>query len=430
MVNKSGRKVRSDGDGSVYQRHDKDCPPLVDGVRPDHKCTKPWVGAYVVTFAYAGPGKKPKPVRRKVSAPTKAAATTKLNELKAASSALPVGRPPTVEEWMKHWLTKIAPTETVDGGRRVRSVKEGTVETYATNVNQYIIPLLGHHRLDRLTSDHIEDAWDQLLDEGNPSKPAESRVPLSPNSVHLAHSVLRRALKVAVQKKKLASSPASTDAMDAPPAKHDEVEPIPFADVKKILAATEGDPYEARWSVALSLGLRPGEARGLRWDDVDLKTGRMTVAQQLQRRKGRGLVSETPKSKSGIRDWQLPASLLTALKAHKKAQNELKLKAGDQWQESGLVFTLENGRPIDAKVDRERWHALLKRAGVTQRRLYDARHSAATMLLAQDVPPRVVMYLLGHSSMQVTSKYQHAVEEFLADAAAKVEQNDWTSVRR
>lgn len=415
-------KKRSDGEGSIYQRHDRGCPPLVDGpinertgkptrIRPKHKCTAPWVGVMVLGY------RDDKPIRKKVSASTRAGAAAKLLELREryGTNDLPEGKPITVEQWMNHWLTQITP----------RKAKPSTQAMYETNVKQYINPLLGHHRLDRLTPEHIDEAWDQLLEEGNPLLPGDQRKPLSPNSVHLAHRVLARSLKVAIQRRKLKANPAGSDSMDAPPRVEKEVEPIPAADVKKILAAAEGTPYAARWSVALSLGLRPGEALGLRWEDVDLDAGELRVRQQIQRQRGQGLVATTPKSDSGKRSMSIPPTLVKALKVHRKEQNQARLKAGDFWTDTGLVFTLPNGKPIDGKTDRDRWHALLDQAEVTQRRLYDARHSAATLLLAQGVELRVAMDLLGHSQVSVTMKYQHAVDELKADAARRIESGMW-----
>lgn len=411
----NSRKQRTDGEGSIYRRHRKTCERPAD-TRDRPTCDCPFVGVYVLTF------RDGKPVRKQVTATTKSGAARKLNEIREQAKAqeLPEGKRVTVEQWMTHWLTQIAP----------RKNKATTLETYNTNVRHYIIPLLGHHRLDRLTPEHIDQAWDRLLEEGNPTQPIEKRRPLSPNSVHLAHTVLRRALKVAVQRRRLTANPAGSDSMDAPPRVEHEVEPIPTADVEKILAAAEDDPYGARWSVALSLGLRPAEALGLRWEDVDLDEGVLHVRQQLRREPGRGLVASTPKSDAGKRSMYLPASLLASLKAHRKAQNEARLLAGDHWTDTGLVFTRPDGRGIDSKGDWLLWHALLDKAGVTHRRLYDARHSAATLLLAQGVEMRVAMALLGHSQLSVTMKYQHAVDELKADAARRIESGIWGDAGR
>ncbi len=402
---------RTSGQGSLYQRHDRGCPALVDGERPAHKCAGPWVGVFVTGY------RDGKPIRKKVSARTKSAAAVKLDELKVLHKGndLPEGKLLTVEAWLTHWLEQIVP----------RKAKPKTVVAYTTVVNGYLIPLLGHYRLDRLTPENIDDAWDKLLEDGNPTIPADKRQPLSPNSVHHAHRVLARALKVAMQRKKVTRNVAGSDSMDAPPLVESEIEPIPDEDVAKILAAAADTDYGARWSVALSLGLRPGEALGLRWENVDLTTGVLQVKEQLQRQVGKGLVLTTPKSASGVRSMVLPKTMLAALKAHKKVQSKAKLAAGNRWHDTGLVFTLANGKGVDGKVDGERWHRLLDKAEVKQRRLYDARHSAATLMLAQGIELRVAMALLGHSQVSVTMKYQHAVDKLKHDAAEKMEAGMW-----
>jgi len=405
--------TRSSGEGSLYPRHATDCDrPLTATGQPACKC--PWVADLVIGW------RDKKPIRKKASAPTRAAAAGKLRELheKYQADELPEGKPITVEQWMTHWLERIVPRT---------NPKPSTLAAYHNVVTHYINPLIGHRRLDRLTPEHIDEAWDQLLEDGNPNKSEAVRTPLSANTVHLTHTVLARALKVAVQRRRLKANPAGSDSMDAPPRVDKEVEPIPAADVVAILTAAQGDPYAARWSVALALGLRPGEALGLRWEDVDLDAGTLQIRQQLQRVKGKGLVALNPKSEAGKRTWVLPATMLAALKAHRKIQNEARLRAGDHWTDTGLVFTLENGRGIDVVLDRRRWHALLDRAGVTQRRLYDARHSAATVMLAQGVELRTAMALLGHSQISVTAKYMHAVDAIKADAAAKIEAGVWGS---
>lgn len=400
-------KSRSDGEGSLYQLHQADCP------RPPKGCKCQWRGAYVTGY------RDGKAIRKTVTATTRSAASTKLDEVKALHKGndLPEGKAVTVEQWMTYWLTKVVP----------RKAKPKTIVAYTTVVNGYINPLLGHHRLDRLNAEHINDAWDLLLEDGNPSLDVAQRRPLSPNTVHHAHRVLARALKVALQRKKVTRNVAGSDSMDAPPRIEREVVPIPDDEVVKILAAATGTEYGARWSVALSLGLRPGEALGLRWENIDLKQGHLHVKEQLQRQTGKGLVLTSPKSASGVRSMVLPKTMLAALKAHKKMQTEARLAAGDHWEDSGFVFTLPNGKGVDGKVDGDRWHKLLDKAEVPQRRLYDARHSAATLMLAQGIELRVVMALLGHSQVSVTMKYQHAAGKLLIDASEKMEDGVWGS---
>lgn len=397
---KDSRKQRTDGEGSVYQRHVPGCAR--------ERCRCPWQGALVVGW------RDDKPIRRKVSAATRSGVAAKLRDLREdlTEGALPQGRSISVAQWMGYWFGQVAP----------RKCRPYTIAGYKTKVEDYIVPLLGHHQLDRLTPEHIETAWDHLLTVGNPTLDVPS--PLSPNTVHQTHRILSRALKVAVQRKKLRTNPAGADHMDAPSRDDSEIEPIPRAEIEKILAAAAGVPNAARWSVALAIGLRPGEALGLRWEDVDIEedgTAVLRVRQTLQRHAGKGLVFAPPKSKAGRRDIVLPTTLAARLRTHRAEQARLRLAAGNLWQDNDLVFTLDDGRPIDPGVDSRRWRALLVAAGVPHRRLYDARHSAATLLLAEGVPVRVAMDILGHSQVQVTMRYQHAVDETKVDAARRIE---------
>lgn len=388
-ASKDSRKNRTDGDGSVYY----------DATR------EKWIGAYVHGW------RDGKPIRSKVSANTKSGAANKLRELRAkhAAETLPTGKVPTVEQWMNHWLNNIAS----------RKVGELTLNnSYRQKVRDYIIPLLGHHRLDRLTADHIEAAWEQLADVGNPRR--DTPEPLSANTIHQAHAILRRALKVAVQRKRLRWNPAGAEAMDAPPRREGDIEPMTLDEAKAVMAAAAGQRNEARWSVALALGLRQGEALGLTWQHVDLDDGVIRVRQALKRVKGKGLIFGDVKSKASNRDLAVPPEMLPLLRAHKKAQNAERLETGDQWEDHGLVFATEFGRPLDPSRDYQAWRALLEAAGVKHYRLHDARHSAATFMLLQGVDIRTAMANLGHSQISVTMRYQHAVDELKKDAAARM----------
>lgn len=417
-------KQRSDGEGSLYPRHKPGCERPVRNGRPACKC--PWQGAFVTGYRTDPETGKARPVRRKVTGRTRAEAAAKLRELqeKAVANELPaVGKALTVEQWLTYWLEKIAPK-----GRGGKPLKPSTLRTYATLVNRYIIPLIGHHKLELLATEHIEEAWDQLLENGCPVPEVARKVgddgvpePLAPNSVHQCHRVLSRALKVAVQRKRLRVNPAGSDCMDAPPREEKEIVPLTQAEVDLILATAAGEWNAARWRVALALGLRQGEALGLRWEDVDLDAGVLHVRQTLMRVKGQGIVFGTPKSANSRRTLAIPPTLLAELKAHRKTQTAKRLRTADLWHDSGLVFTLEDGRPLDPSVDARRWRQLLTDAGLPHKRLHDARHSAATIMVAQGVDLRVAMRILGHSQLSVTMRYQHVVDELMVDAARKID---------
>ena len=377
---------RSDGEGSIYYDKSRDR----------------YVGTYVTGW------RDGKPIRKKVSAKSKSAAAAKLRELreKVEAGQLPSGRIPTVSEWMTYWLDQIAE----------KKVRPSTLRGYRTYVDCYIIPLLGDRRLDKLQPEHIADAWEHLQTVGRPG--VEKPKPLTSTSAHQAHRILSRALKVAHQRGHVTRNVATL--IDAPQPRQQEIVPLSRADARKVLDAARGQRNAARWTVALSLGLRQGEALGLTWQHVDLEAGTMAVRQSLSRVKGKGLVFGPVKSRAGKRTIALPAPLLEELKAHRTRQNAERLAAGSWYDDADLVFAREDGRPIDPKIDWRAWKVLIADAGVPESRLHDARHTAATMLLAMGIPLRVAMEILGHSRITVTQNYQHVVDEMHTDAAEKM----------
>src|SRR3954452_4510885 len=126
----------------------------------------------------------------------------------------------------------------------------------------------------------------------------------------------------------------------------------------------------------------------------------------------------------GAQDTPQPAharaadALVTELHRHKAVQNGERMLAGSEWHDEDLVFAQPNGRPIDKKTDYDEWSRLLQSAGGRHVRLHDGRHTAATLLLSENVHPRVVMELLGHSQMRTTMDiYSHVMPALAREAA-------------
>jgi integrase len=381
------------------------------------------------------------PDRRHRKARTEAAVTRKVRELEHTrdSGYVPgAGRPITVGRWMETWLTTIAP----------RRIRRSTLETtYAPKVRNRIIPGLGKHRLDRLTPEHIERFYTRLEAEG-----------LAPATVLQIHRILSRALKVAMQRGYVTRNVATL--VDAPSASHDEIEPLSLGEALRIVRLAGTRRNGTRWSVALGLGLRQGEALGLRWQHVDLDAGTLTVRWQLQRfawrhgcadphacdkdrhrddcppgctrharfcpqRTGGGLHLTELKSDKSRRTIALPLQLVAALKAHRSAQLHERMTAGPAWRDGDFVWCQPNGRPIGNHADWDEWRTLLKEAEIRQVRVHDARHTAATLLLAQGVDQRVVMEILGHSQISMTSRYAHVLPQVMTDAAERIGRALW-----
>ncbi|HEY8864495.1 MAG TPA: site-specific integrase, partial [Candidatus Dormibacteraeota bacterium] len=165
---------------------------------------------------------------------------------------------------------------------------------------------------------------------------------------------------------------------------------------------------------ALALGLRQGEALGLRWHDVDLEARQLHVRHALQRIDGRLQLVE-PKTARSRRTITMPATVVNALRDHRRRQQD---EQRPIVQLAGFVFAHPDGSPLDGSVVTHQFQKLLKRAGLPRLRFHDLRHSCASLLLAQGVSARMVMETLGHSNISTTMDiYSHVMPSLRQDAA-------------
>ena len=319
-------------------------------------------------------------------------------ERKRDSGMISATSSPTVAEWLEHWLTTIAP----------RRVRQRTLESYEPAVRRHLVPGMGRHRLDRLRPEHLDQLYTALLDAG-----------YSPASVLRHHRILSRALTVAVQR---GHEPRNVAALVDPPAQRpsDLATALELDEARAVLEAAATVRNPARWTVALAMGLRQS-ALALQWKDIDLLANTLTVRRSIHRVRGGGLIYEEPKSKRSHRTLALPLPLVAELHRHKAAQLGARMLAGSEWHDEDLVFAQPNGRLIDKKTDHDDWTRLLHEAGVRHVRLHDGRHTAATLLLSENVHPRVVMEILGHSQMRTTMDiYSHAMPALAREAADRM----------
>jgi integrase len=236
--------------------------------------------------------------RRHVSGSKRVDVVKKVRDLERqrhAGTVTAAGQNIGVGQWLEHWLDKIA-------ARRVRA---STLARYRGIVRHQLLPELGHHRLDKLQPEHVDALYVRLLDHDE----------LAPATVLQVHRVLSRALKVAVQRGRVGRNVASL--VDPPSVTKREVEPLTADEARRLLSVAAEERNGARWSVALALGLRQGEALGLTWSDVDLdaEVPILTVRRALQRQAGKGLVLVQPKSRAGGRVVVLPRPLARIFRA-------------------------------------------------------------------------------------------------------------------
>jgi integrase len=312
------------------------------------------------------------------------------------------GTPPaeqmTVGEFLDHWLSEV-----VKPNRQ-----HATWRGYEVNVRKHLKPVVGRARLARLSASDVQKLINALRTNG-----------LAPRTVQYAHATLRAALGVALRWGLVSRNVATlVDPVSVP--KH-EVEPFGLDEARLVLDATSSDRLAAFFTVAMAVGLRPSEALGLRWSDIEFDGRRLRVRHVLERRRGGEVGLKPPKSRSSRRSIPLPAVCIEALSQHRRRQAEERLLAGEAWIGSDLgelVFTRATGQPLDRTFVSKLFGDLLARAGLGHRRLYDCRHTAASLLLAQGVAPRVVMEVLGHSSYALTmDTYTHVLPTVMRDAA-------------
>jgi integrase len=373
---------RPHGTGSVYYD--------VDGAR--------WVGTYEAGWTPRGTRR-----RRKVTGPSEKAVRAKLVKAlrETQDPAATVGRM-TVKRWADDWLAI--------------TVTRHRPSTYATNrsaVAKWIIPTIGHKRLDTLTPADVRSVTRAMLDAG-----------LTPATAHRAQAVLEKMLRDARSEGHVV--PERVLDVEGPGAAENDRDAIPTDDALAILAASVGTPDETRWVAAFLEGMRQGECLGLTWDCVDLDRGLIDVSWQLKalpykvprdRSSGfrvpvgyvaRQLVGAThlvrPKTASGRRVIPLVPWMVEALTKGREAAPA---------SPHGLVWPdLDDGAPRRPDRDRAAWYALQDRAGVRHSSgrhyvLHEIRHASATLLRTGGADDQTITAILGHASILSTNAYLH-----------------------
>lgn len=380
----SARRLK--GDGSLYQRTDGLWVAALDlGYGPDGR-RKRWTGA----------------------SRTKEGALAKLREARVEHAATGgvTSKAATVGDWLDEWLRDVAKP----------NVRPKTYVDYERCVRLHLKPRLGREKIARLTPQGIRRIEQAIAKDHTPATAAS------------AHRTLSVALTAAVRDGLIPRNPAQH--VVPPKARKAERAPLTAEQATTLLAKTADDPLGSRWAFALLTGARQGEALGLEWDRVDLADGTADISWQLQRLPfrhgcdgqcnvkragscpqreldvedsfevrdidGSGLVLTRPKSEDSTRVIPLAPALVDALKRRRRSNIT-----------PGLVWTREDGRPIDPKNDAAAWDDVLKAHDLPDVPLHAARHTTATLLLEQGVDAEVIKQLLGHSQIVTTRGYQH-----------------------
>ncbi len=281
-----------------------------------------------------------------------------------------------------------------------------TLQSYQYLVRPHINRHIGSIPIQRLLPAHIERMEAALLKEG-----------LSANSVRHVHVVLSKALKDAMPKGLINHNPCGF--VTPPTVGRYRVNLPPMEQVMCILDAGDTTPYGVVYHFLLHTGCRRSEALALRWANVDLERGVVSIVATLQRIYGKGLVFGEPKSAAGRRGIALDAVTVRLLRQHRARQAEHRLKLGSLYEDNGLVFAGPYGKPLDPSVLTHSFGRIATKAGHPHVRLHDLRHAHISGLIAAGVHLKVVQERAGHTSAAFTADVYGHVAPGLQEQAAK-----------
>ncbi|HYD50208.1 MAG TPA: tyrosine-type recombinase/integrase [Terriglobales bacterium] len=323
----------------------------------------------------------------------------------------------TVSEYLDDWLEKSAKSR----------VRTRTYDFYKEALNRYIKPHLRDCALSRLTPLDIQAVYTKLLESG-----------LSPKTVRHAHGALRLALNQAVKWRLLGNNPALY--VDLPRNQKKEMSALSPDEARAFLQHAADNQWGALFALALTTGMRPGEYLGLRWKDVDLDHCAVMIRQTVTFKSGGTWEFGEPKTPKSARLIPIPPTVAKMLAAHrdkqaqeirdrearerKKQQANSLRPPGSPYKDHGLVFAGDLGQPLELRnLVRRHFKEILKAAELpASLRLYDLRHSCATLLLAEGEHPKVVSERLGHASVTLTlDTYSHVLPTMQQEATDRLE---------
>jgi integrase len=326
----------------------------------------------------------------------------------------------TLAEYLEDWLKKYATS----------NMRETSLKSYRDIIHQHMIPAMGSIPLRRLSPLDVQGYYTAKLNGDSATK----RRVLSPSTVRKHHAVLHAALEHAIQWGLLAANVC--DRVKPPKNRRKEPQRWDGEQVKLFLGeAKRSSPYYPLYLTLRTTGMRPGEALGLRWQDVDLTTGAVTIRQKFYRLGGSKRDSEPtrllfsgPKTDKGRRTVDIPPVLVDELRNLRAEQDALRKEFGPQYHDLGehgpLIFCQPDGRPLNwENIARRDFRRICKYVGLPVIRPYEfGRHGHAAWLYEQGVHPKIISERLGHSSTAFTmDTYGGMARGLQAEVVAKLQ---------
>lgn len=284
---------------------------------------------------------------------------------------LATGKQQTLAQYLQHWLEEVhKPT-----------IRLSSYDKYRKLLGRHILPELGHLQVQKLGAQQVQALYSRKL-KGD----------LSPSTIHVIHAILHKALENAVRWGLVARNVC--DLVSPPHLEHHEIQPLTIKQAKQLLGHARGHRLEVLLTLAITTGMRRGEFIGLHWNDINFEEKSLSIHRTVDRISGHGYVESEPKTKRSRRRIMLPSFVVLALQEQRTRQAEVRLKAGETWQENDLVFSNNHGGFLHPTHMYVAFQKLLKDAGLPPMRFHDLRHSAATILVAMGINIKIVQELL------------------------------------
>ena len=381
-------KRRKKGEGSVRQRKDGR-----------------WEGRVVIGYDEKG-----LPRTKNVLAKTKRECQEKLKQLRetvTGSKTEKVRPEMPFGEWLDFWYQNYVKPQ----------IRPTTQANYEAKIYQQIIPELGKIPLNQLAQKDLQQFYARMKTGGRLIRTEQFGKGLSDSMVRGLHAACRSALEKAVQEELIRTNPAV--GCKLPPKRGREMQVLSPEELQRFLIQAQAEGYYELFLLDLCTGLRRGELLALQWDDLDFKTGTLTVNKQVYEVKGQLQVS-VPKTRASIRRLVLPPGVVEVLRAYRETVDS-------RWM---FPSPVKEDMPMTPGAVRRRLQIILERAGCKRIRFHDLRHTFATLSLESGMDVKTLSAMLGHVSAATTLDiYTHVTGDMQSEAAAKIDRGLGNEVR-
>lgn len=309
-------------------------------------------------------------------------------------------------QYLRGWLATMEST-----------ISPAAFHSYENHVLRHIIPAIGTVKLCDLGPHHIEKA--KTVWASTQHGIVKKARPLSDRTAKHVFTTLRNALNRAKRQRIIPSNPC--EFVDPPRVERKEMQSLDAKGGAALMAALEEDAIGAAVVVAIGTGLRRGELLALRWADVDLEAGVLTVARSIERYKGETRFKD-PKTKRSRRTLSIPSFVVDRLRRHRREQAQRFLSYGFGRPTPETLLFEQFGEPWVPNTFSAAFMRALRQAKIPRLRLHDLRHSYASIMLASGVDLKTVSDSLGHSTIATTADvYAHVTESLKREAADKLD---------